>query len=383
MINILYITPNFTIGGTEGQIFNLSANLDKTKFTPSAISIGLDYGQRAQYGDQGIKTSVFGIANFKDIAKFIKQNKIDIVHSFYYGNFSGWELLAAKLTGVKIFITSRRNMGYWRKTRHLIFDIFRNNFTDLIIANSYAVREKSIQDERLSPGKIIVIYNGIDFERYNIPDREKEARLAREEFGISQSDKIIGMISNIKNIKGYEYFLKAAKILKEKNYKVKFIIAGEGSDEKGFRESIKKHGLNNFLISLGLCADIRKIMSVIDIFMYSSLSEGFPNIILEAMASGKTIVATKVGGTPEMVKDGYSGILVSPSDEISLAKAVIRLLENEDVAKKMAETAKKSAKLFFNIKDSTKQYEFVYEKLFRQYCNYKKGRSDEKQFLEK
>lgn len=361
MINVLYVTPNFTIGGTEGQVFNLAVNLDKTKFRPFVISVGQDYGQRAQYADNGIETSVYTIFDIPGIVAMIRNNNIDVVHSFYYGNFSGWELVAAKLGGVKVFITSRRNMGYWRKRRHLAFDMFRNRFTDVVVANSYAVRERSIVDEKLMPQKIIVIYNGIDFSKYGgISDPLFRAN-AKKELGIDADCKVIGMVSNIKNIKGYEYFLNAARIIDNSGRKIKFIVAGEGSDQERFKDAASAQGLGSALISMGLCQDISKVMAAIDIFMYSSLSEGFPNIILEAMACGKAIVTTDVGGTGEMLLSDYCGKLVQPRDAESLAAATISLLDDPVSADRMGDAAKNIIEQFFSMKECIYQYEALYE----------------------
>jgi glycosyltransferase involved in cell wall biosynthesis len=275
---------------------------------------------------------------------------------------------------VRTFITSRRNMGYWRRGRHLIFDIFRNSFTDIIIANSYAVREKSIIDEKLPPPQVIVIYNGIDLSRYGDMTTSAERAAARRELGIDDREKVIGMISNIKNIKGYDYFLGAAKLIKNKGYAAKFVIAGDGSDEPAFQDSVRRHGLGGSLLLLGLCKDVSKAFGVMDIFMYSSLSEGFPNIILEAMAAGKAIVATDVGGTSEMLQDGYSGLLVPPRHSDALAEAAISLLDDERMACRLAEAARNSARWYFSMDECVKQYEYIYESMYEKKIKSSKAR---------
>ena len=295
---------------------------------------------------------------------FIISRRIDIVHSFYYGNFSGWDLITAKLAGVKTFISSRRNMGYWRKSRHLIFDMFRNNFTDIIIANSYAVREKTIADERLMPSRVIVVYNGIDFLRYGDVVSDKTKASFKAELGIPPEKKVIGMVSNIKNVKGYEYFLAAARIIKSAGTGAHFIVAGEGSDHSDFKEMVKAYGLDGSISLLGLCQDVKKVFAAIDIFMYSSLSEGFPNIILEAMASGKAIVATDVGGTSEMLQEGRSGVLVPAKDASALADAVSGLLGDDELTRSFADTARITARKFFGIEECVGQYETIYESLY-------------------
>ena len=362
-INILYITPNFTIGGTEGQIFNLATHLDKTRFVPYVVSVGSDHGQREIYSESGIETEIFRITDFFRMVSFIKKRHIDIVHSFYYGDFSGWEVLASKLGGVKVFVTSRRNMGYWRKKRHMLFDIFRNAFTDLVIANSYAVRDKTIADEKLNPSKIRVIYNGVDCDRYSGNMGPDDTERTKEEFDIKSGDKVIGMVSNIKNIKGYDYFLQAARIIRGWGYNTRFVIAGEGSETSAFKRVVSRYGLSESLVSLGLCKDVTKIFSIMDVFMYYSLSEGFPNVILEAMAAEKPIVATDVGGTSEMLKDGYSGLLVAPRHAKALARAVAKVLEDDMMMRGLRQTARQTARENFSLERCVDQYESVYEDL--------------------
>jgi glycosyltransferase involved in cell wall biosynthesis len=153
-------------------------------------------------------------------------------------------------------------------------------------------------------------------------------------------------------------------MISQKRRDVKFVVAGEGSDEPDFRKTVCEYGLDGSLIALGLRDDLSAVFSVIDIFMYSSLSEGFPNVILEAMASRKPIVATDVGGTCEMLKNGYSGILVPPRSSQELAGATMALLDDGARARRLAEAARTAAKELFGIEEWLKQYEFVYENMY-------------------
>lgn len=373
MIRLLYITPNFTTGGTEGQVFALAAGLDRSRFTPYVISVGADGGQRIRYGDSGIDAQRFEFSGFSAILSYIRARKIDLVHSFYYGDFSGWDLMVSRLAGAKVFVTSRRNMGYWRKGRHIVFDRFRNFFTDMIIANSDAVRAKAVADEHIMPSKTAVIYNGIDPSRYaaSAPDIRARTRTA---LGITAGEAVVGMVGNVKKIKGYGYFLEAAKIMADTGRGIRFIIAGEGTDGQDLRGMIDRNGLGAHLLALGPCGDIPALLSAMDVFMCSSLSEGFPNVILEAMAAGVPVVSTDVGGIREMLEDGRCGVLVPPRDSRALADAAMALLDDTARSGRIASAAQKTIRARFTMDACVRQHESLYEDLILRHTG-RKGTS--------
>ena len=364
-LNVLLITPHFKIGGTESQVFNIATRMDRSRFVPYVISVGEDCGQAADYLKNGVEARSFRLIDFFKIASFIKAGRIDIVHSFYYGDFAGWELIAARLAGVRVFLTSRRNIGYWRKPRHYFFDIFRNRFTDLVIANSEAVKEKAVADEKMASDKIAVVYNGIDcsmYEKFADPD---ERRKVRKELNAGDSDKIIGMIGTVKKVKGYEFFLCAANKILEKNKMVRFVIAGRGSDTEYFKKMVERYKLDDRILLLGESKDVKKILASMDIFMYSSLSEGLPNVILEAMALGKPIVSTDVGGIKEVLRDGQTALLVPSHDPDALAKAAEKLLQDAAMAGRIGTAAREEVRRNFGIDKCVRQYEVLYEKIYQ------------------
>lgn len=361
-IRVLYVTPHFKVGGTESQVFLLASRLDRSRFKAFVISVGEDSGQRLEYEKIGIEARHFALRDIFKMVSFARTSGIDIIHSFYYGDWAGWEAVVARFAGVKVLITSRRNMGYWRRPRHAIFDTFRNFFTDLVVANSKAVLEKAVADERLKPSKTAVIYNGVDIPRYAGCAVYRDS--TRKDMGLDPGDKLIGMIGNVKAVKGYDHFLRAAKIIKDADKRARFIIAGKGSDGDVFKRKVEGEGLQKETLLMGQLADAERILSAIDIFMYSSVSEGFPNVLLEAMAVGKPIVSTEVGGIGEMIENTRSGLLVSPGDAQALADAVIGLLSSCETAKRLGKAAEERVRRYFSMEGYVKKHEDLYSNLY-------------------
>jgi len=197
--------------------------------------------------------------------------------------------------------------------------------------------------------KIKVIYNGIYTERFQegkiIPNR-------REEFGLNRDDMVIGAIGYFAPLKGYDDLIKAMPLILEVVPRARLLITGEAiypayrDYKKKLRDLIDRLGLADTVIFAGQRDDLPQVLNTLDIFVLPSWTEGFGRANLEAMAAGKPVVSTNVGGIPEVVVDGETGILVPPHDPTTLAQAVIRLAEDETLRNKMGRAGLKRAKNF-------------------------------------
>jgi len=174
--------------------------------------------------------------------------------------------------------------------------------------------------------KITTIYEGIDLRLY-----PKTVRLHRP-----GEPLVVGVVSHLSPEKGVSYLVEAAALIPEANKKYHFVIVGEGSCLPELKELVRKKGLVNFDFT-GFRSDIPQLMSSFDIFAMPSLSEGLSSAILEAMASSLPIVASNVGGIPELVRDGENGMLTPPADPAALASAIQRLAENPEESLRMGQ----------------------------------------------
>jgi glycosyltransferase involved in cell wall biosynthesis len=289
------------------------------------------------------------------------------VHSYFYGNFAGWDALCARLGRAAVFISSRRNIGYWRKPWNRIFDRFRNAFTDLVIANSNAAKEAAILQEGLSADKLVTIYNGVDIKKIDLY-RLSEAEIAeqKEDLGFAVQAPLVGTIANIKQVKGHIYLIEAANEVVKEVPEAKFIVIG-GEDDPYFADQLRKRvqelGIAQNVLFMGLIEDPYKMLSIFDVFVLPSLSESCPNVILEAMAMAKPVVATDVGGNSELVIEGQTGFLVCPKDASAMAKNILRLLKDKKLSWDLAMRARGRIEGEFNLDSSAGKMKRIYEAL--------------------
>jgi glycosyltransferase involved in cell wall biosynthesis len=208
----------------------------------------------------------------------------------------------------------------------------------------------------MEKGKLKVIYSGIDIERFNV----KAGSFFRDTLGLSNKDFVVAVVGSIEPRKGQDYFIQAVPdILKEIN-NVKFIITGETIERntsyamKLFR-MVEDLELKNKIVFTGFIKDIPTLMNSIDLLVLPSLEEALARVLIEAMAAMKPIVATNVDGIPEAVVDKQTGILVPPKNSKALANAIIYLLKDPDIAKKMGIEGRKRVKRFFNIEETSEK----------------------------
>ena len=170
-------------------------------------------------------------------------------------------------------------------------------------------------------------------------------------------------------IKGHRYFLDAAKIISSQftvhSSQLKFVIVGDGELREELEDYTKKLGIANDVIFTGFRQDLPKIYADLDIVVLTSLNEGTPVSIIEAMAAGKPVVATNVGGVSSLVKNNVNGFLVSPQDAKALSDAIIKLLKNSDLRQKMGREGQSSVFPHYDISQLVKRVDFLYSSLMK------------------
>lgn len=228
------------------------------------------------------------------------------------------------------------------------------------IAVGEAVKRNMISDYKLSHSKIEIIYNAID----NNEIRLKKVDVIEELRG--KGKFIVTNIGRINTQKGFEYYIDAANIIREKDISMIFLIVGDGIKYDEIKEKVRINGLDNDIIFLGYRKDVLDIIYNSDLIVLSSLWEGFPLTPIEAFSCGKTIVATEVSGTSEIVKDNCNGLIVPVKDGNAIASAIIELYYNKDLKRKL----EKGASL-------TYQKKFSYQRFKESYISLIEGEGNE------
>lgn len=206
----------------------------------------------------------------------------------------------------------------------------------------------------LDRDKITVIHNGKDLKKYKPGKFHDEIR---GELGIPLETILLGASSQLRDTKGHVYLLDSLALLKKKFPDTCLIIAGRGPLMEKLKDKSERLGLRDSVFFLGHRNDVDRVMDSVDIAVLPSLDEGFPNTVVEYMAMGKPVVATNVGGIPELVLDGETGFLVQPGDAEGLADALERLIKEKDMRERMGISGRKRVEDFFDIEGKVSELE--------------------------
>jgi glycosyltransferase involved in cell wall biosynthesis len=313
-----------------------------------------EYPTRSMYSYQTMRRQI-------KFARDVRREQIQIVHAygFYPNLFAIWP---APLGTKSVTIASVRDMGVF-SDRHKLRSLSQAmacRLADCIIANSNAVRQWLFK-QGLERYDIQVIPNGITMPA---PRRNDEAARVRSELKIDPKCPLVAVVGRLVRTKGLEYFLEAAANIASRFPSVRFLIVGEANIEPPYRselqERAKNLNLNGRLLFTGQRNDVPQIMREIDISVQPSLSESFSNSLLESMANGLPVIATNVGGNPEVVSDGENGVLVPPADSAALSRAIAQLLESPDLAQRLGQAARKKVAREYSLECLLRRTEDLY-----------------------
>lgn len=396
-INLLYIidTSVGNFGGAEKQLGEIIRGLDRSKFKTVVIQLdnfhgtlkhpnnfirGLDLKNLENITRQfwekmgipldpppfvGIKILTFPLKRIlsykgfwaaKLIKHVIERERIDILHTFFESS-DILGTLVGRFSKTPFIISSRRDTGFSKNSRLLKCYKLLNNFVDLILVNAEAVREATIKKENIKSDKIKTIYNGIKVEKYKV---KIDAAKKKLELGIDPEAPVIGIIANLTPVKGHSFFLDAAASVLQEFPTTNFVLIGEGPLEEKLKKQADELNILNRVKFLGVRKDIPELISLFDISVLSSLTEGCSNAILESMAGGKPVIATNVGGNPELVINGENGLIVPAQDSAALAAAECHLISNKAVAINMGEKGRARVERFFGFDKIIAEFEELY-----------------------
>jgi len=372
-IKILYIITSSGIGGAEKILYYTATGLDYDKYDISVCSLkkmgeiarALEKQGIAVYclhmGDResfwGWLSSIIALIR---LSPYIIRIRPTIIHSFLF-RANILARIAGYLTGVPIIISSVRVMGGEKKYFHYV-EMITSFMVDHYITVSESVKRHIIDKSRISNEKISVIYNGVNIKSQDNA-YEQNAKIP---FKIENEDRILMTVGRLHEQKGHCYLIQAVSEVRKEFPKVKLLITGEGEEENNLKKLVKSLDLTNEVIFAGLSSDIEGIFPMAELFILPSLWEGLPNALLEAMAAGKPVVATKVGGIPEIVVHGETGILIPPRNPHALAIAIVDLLQDRLKAKDMGEAGRIRAGKRFSIYKMIEKTENLYQELLKE-----------------
>jgi glycosyltransferase involved in cell wall biosynthesis len=311
-------------------------------------------GVKMFYIDKG----KYSFANVGALADLVRQEKIDLLHLHGY-SAANFGRLAARQTGIP------NVMHEWAVLKTLphqfVMDRMLRSKTDVAVGVSESVREFLINGRSVPLNKTRVVWNGVNLKNFTTAEPAK-VQAFREKFGIMPEQKVIGTVTRLREEKGNRYFIEAAPQVLREFPKARFVIVGDGQLREELEALAKKLNLDGKLHFAGFVSEVAVALAAMDIYVMASLTEGFPFALAEAMAAGKTVAVTNVGGMKEMVQHEENGLLVPPANSSAMAIALVRLLKNPTLTQHLGQAACERSQAF-SVERNVQALEKIYSEM--------------------
>lgn len=372
-IKLLFVIDKLNIGGAQSHILQLLKGMNRDRFSLYLCCLMEEGDLFEETKNTGTSAFVLhvkriygpsGIRGMFKLARFIKMEGIDVVHTLLFSaNILG--NLSAKLAHAPLIISGRRDTGIHREGRwqHRIAYRFAHSLADRVFVVSNAVRDVVHRCEGVNLDKILTIYNGIELKN---TDGNNGATELRKELGLGNSTGVVGIIAGLNWFKGYADFIAAASLILKEKPQTKFLIIGDGPLREFLQSLARQKGLDGSISFLGKRKDVRDLLGIMDVSVNASFSEGMSNTILESMAAGVPVVATNVDGNKEVVIDGETGFLVPLHEPEEMKRKIIYLLNNKQTAETMGQKARQLVQNKFSLSQMIKKLENAYIDLLKE-----------------
>jgi len=359
MSRILYVITELDVGGAEKALVALATRLNRAAHRPEAACLAGEGPLAAALADEGVPVHFLRARGWWDARALWRLRRLirkaDIVHAFlYHANMAA--RLAAVGTRVAAVVCSARVAERSRPGRRRI-ECLTHRLVDAEVCVSAGVRDYMARGG-FPRRKLVVIPNGVDAAEFAGRDTAFKSTL-----GLAPDQPLVTTIGRLHEQKGMDAFVRAAASVRRARPECRFLIVGSGPLEGRLRAMAKGLGLGEALTFLGHCDDVPAVLRATDVFVLASLWEGMPNVVLEAMAAGAPVVATRVEGTEDLVEHGATGLLVMPRDLPSLVSAVLRLLDEPEAARRLADAAQARVREHFTLDAMVRRHEELYARL--------------------
>jgi glycosyltransferase involved in cell wall biosynthesis len=356
-------------GGTGNHLLSMMKHWDKCRWQADIISrapltarVSPDVPVRFLPQNRSFNMSPFTqIRDYCRIRKGIGDKLPSIVHTYFF-----WSILFGRILKwegkIRTLVENREDQGFGWGPHEYTWLRRTKGLPDRIICVSEAVRQVVLEREQVEEGRVEVIRNGVD--PFPVSASVEEATEIRRELGIEADHLVVGMVANFnRSVKGVTRFLDAVPEIVREVPSARFLLLGRGKEEKALREKARALGVEPFVLFAGFRSDIHRFYAIMEVSALTSFSEGLSITLLESMRCGIPVVATRVGGNPEVVSDGVTGYLVPPGDVSSFASKTVELLLDKDLRRRMGEEARRRVERYFLLGDVASRYLETYEEL--------------------
>lgn len=373
-INLLYVITKLELGGAQKQLLSLIRNLDKERFNILLFTAweGLLVKEASSIEGLTLKRSrrlERAINPFQDllalieIYRFIKINKVDIVHT--HSSKAGiLGRLAARLARARVILHTVHGWSFnnyqpdLRRSFFIWLERIIAEFTDKLIVVSRHDKDTGLANRIGRPEQYALIRYGLDYGEFAVQDKT-----IKEELGLPAGVSVVTMISCLKPQKQPQDFIRVASRVAQELPNVRFLLVGDGALRQAVEGLLDKFKLRQKVILLGWRKDIPRILSITDVLVLTSLWEGLPIAVLEAMASSKSVIATDTGGIAQVIIDRDNGFLVKPADITAMSEKLVILLRNERLRQIIGAKARDALGEDFSLDNMVNNTERLYTSL--------------------
>ncbi len=368
-ITVMFPLIALGVGGAEQQLLELVKGIDKNRFRPIVAPLypGFDLEPEVKHipGVELIclnRKSRYDFSTLLKVFRLIRRERVNVIQPFLTpSTFFGLLPAIVGRTPVKI-VTERCGVRVETSLGNNLYrkaEDFLTRFADWVVPNSQAGMSYLIK-RGINPARIKVIYNGVNLKRL-VPDPIKVAQI-RAHMRVPTKGMVIGITASLSPAKDHATFFQAAQIISQVMPEVRFSIVGDGLLRPSLMKQVDELGLSSFVAFHGIQRDIGSYVSAYDVACLCSADhEGCSNALLEAMALGKPVVASDVGGNRELVEDGKTGLLVPIRNPQALADAILTYLRQPDWARSMGQRSREMVLTQFSLERMVREYEQLYE----------------------
>ena len=365
--NVLIFDNELGMGGLEKKLYDFVAGIDRSHFNVKVCCLKDGGYFKKAFEDLGtpvydnLLTHKYDVFAYRKLLRIIEAEQIDVIYTFAHANTLIFSTMARMSRRVKGLIVSfhatgtasggRMLHGYQRR-------LLRR--ADSILAVAHAHKEYLSGREGLNPSQITVIHNGVDAKRYH-PGEKDDA--LRESLGIRPGERVLMTIASLKPLKRIDLLIAAAAPVMNDHDDVRLLIVGDGPDYEDLADHANRLGIGDRVIFAGIRMDVDAVLRQADLFVLSSRTEAFPNVVLEAMASGLPVVTTDVGSVREIVQDKETGLIVEPEDEPALTAALASLLDDRERAAAFGTRGRQVIEQDFKLEDMCRKRENVFSNI--------------------
>lgn len=290
------------------------------------------------------------------VYRILKREKVEILNT--HSSVDSWVASsAARMVGIPVV-----------RTRHLSVPVRKNLFSrlvyshlcDRIVTTGEVIRGLLIRELRLDPAKVIAIPTGVDLDHFD-PRRVSGDRV-RAELGLKASVPLVGMVAVLRSWKGHRFFLEAVPLIVKKVPQVRVLIVGDGPQRGNIQRWVEEMGLKEVVVMAGHREDIPEVLAALDVVVSASTAaEGVPQVLVQALAMERPVVATGVGGVPEVIRDWETGLLVPSGDHRVLAERMVRLLQEKEIAIGLGRRGRKLVEKEYGLETMLDRLEVLYQ----------------------